>query len=176
MKQIIAAILCMAMALGAHAQTVLAGSTKQTPDMDANTKGSAEAFYLTATASGTLGFIALDVDSLNSAKTIEVGLYSDKTSGCSYKLTHCPGTLLSYGMLYSAVAGRNNVAMSGSIQIVKGTNYWEAVWGAGGSRQKDGPISGYLAAGSSAPPAATPEQRSLSRITEKPEGSADWQI
>jgi hypothetical protein len=50
----------MAMALGAHAQTVLAGSTKQTPDMDANTKGSAEAFYLTETSTAAVTVTATD--------------------------------------------------------------------------------------------------------------------
>jgi alpha-tubulin suppressor-like RCC1 family protein len=94
----------------------LVGSPQLQTNVDSNPAGTAEAFRYTATSDGCVTKLSAYLDSTNTARTVQVGLYGDAAG--------TPGTLLTSGTLTAPVNGAwNNVAVPPAI-ISAGTNYW----------------------------------------------------
>ena len=88
-------------------------------NVDSNVNGTAEAFYYTATASGTASTFNLYVDSTNTAANIVVGVYAGTTTA--------PTTLLTVGSLSNPTPGAWNAVSINPISITSGSRYWLAV-------------------------------------------------
>jgi hypothetical protein len=87
--------------------------------VDSNANGTAEAFYFTATASGTTSTFNLYVDSTNTAANIMVGVYTGTSTA--------PTTLLTTGSLTNPLPGTWNAIPISPISITSGSRYWLAV-------------------------------------------------
>jgi hypothetical protein len=97
----------------------LLGTSTVGPTVDSNPTGMAEALRVKATASGTLGFLTVYVDSGSTATKLLVGLYGEQSGE--------PNRLQSKGSRGSLVAGAwNRVAVS-NYSVVAGRYYWVAV-------------------------------------------------
>jgi hypothetical protein len=103
---------------------LLLGSTAFQPQRDQNAAGQAEAFEVTASASGDVAAFNVYVD-LGSSGPFIVGLYAD--GGDS------PSTLLGSATISSPVAGAWNTVDAPSVSIAAGTTYWIAVLGPSGT-------------------------------------------
>jgi hypothetical protein len=105
--------------------TQLVGDQALEPKIDGNTAGLAEAFSVTAGASGTVTQLSLYIDATSAASRLTVGLYSSSGSH--------PGNLLTQGTVGSPVAGAwNSVAVPGA-PVTAGTAYWIAALSPGGA-------------------------------------------
>jgi len=103
------------------AATVLIGDQAVEASLDKNPAGRAEAFPAPANSTGTVGAIALYLDSTSGTGPVYVGLYANNNGH--------PGTLLGQGSTTSPVAGDwNQIAIAPS-GVTAGQQYWIAVLG-----------------------------------------------
>ena len=102
-------------------RTVLFGNQAIESNLDSDSRGVAEAFQATATASGTLSSITVYLDSTSTATKIYIGLYADNSGH--------PGALLSQGSSTQLTSGSWNVISTLGIPIASGTKYWIAILG-----------------------------------------------
>ena len=109
-----------------RAQTVLVGDQAIESNLDSNATGLAEAFPVTAVASGQVGSINLFVDESSAATKIYVGIYKD-TSGK-------PGTLLTQGSTTHIAPGTWNTVAVSAASLTSGTAYWIAILGTTGGK------------------------------------------
>jgi outer membrane protein assembly factor BamB len=110
----------MVLAAGA----TLVGDQTIYSSVDSNTAGHAEAFRATASASGTVTSLSVDVDPSSHGKSMVAGLYTDNGG--------TPGSLLAQGQLTSPAAGWNSVTLP-AVNVTGGNVYWIAVLGPAGS-------------------------------------------
>jgi outer membrane protein assembly factor BamB len=110
------------------AGTVFGGDTSVEPSHDSNSPGRAEAFRLTATASGTVQTISVYVDATSTATKLVAGLYTNTSSG------H-PGALLGRGSLSTPMIGAWNDVSISSVDVTSGATYWIAILGPSGTLQ-----------------------------------------
>ena len=117
----VAVVLVLSLSAGAgHAAgVVLLGDQTVEPGSDSDAAGLAEAFRVTASASGTLASLSVYVSTASSSTRLVAGLYASNTAG-----TH-PAGLLAQGSLSGPVKGGwNAVALSSQPQVTAGTVYW----------------------------------------------------
>ena len=106
-------------ASAADAATVrLAGTDVVGSHVSSATNGSAEVYRTTATTTGTVSSISLNLDGTSDASGLEVGIYADNAGQ--------PTTLLTSGRTDSPVAGWNQVTVP-SAQLEAGKAYWIAL-------------------------------------------------
>ena len=122
-----AALLLILLVTAPAGAATLVGGAQVLPTTDNNPAGTAEAFRVAATATGTVAKISVYVDATSTAATIVTGLYTDSASH--------PAALLGQGTLTNPVTGAwNDVAIAAS-PVTAGANYWIAILGpAGGNR------------------------------------------
>jgi hypothetical protein len=85
----------------------LAGSMLVQPTVDSNSAGAAEAFMVTAEASGTSQAVNIYLDATNSATRLVVGVYAD--------VSGVPGALMSTGTISTLKAGSWNTVAVGRL-------------------------------------------------------------
>ncbi|SFK30337.1 PQQ-binding-like beta-propeller repeat protein [Methylocapsa palsarum] len=107
------------------AGTILIGAQQTALSIDSNTSGTAEAFMVTASVSGTVVSLTVYVDAISKSKNIVVGLYADKNG--------TPGNLLTQGTLSSPVASTWNTIPVANASVTAGVTYWIAILGPSGS-------------------------------------------
>ncbi len=101
--------------------SVLFGSQTAQGQLDDNALGTAEAFQVTASASGTVTKLSIFLDASSTGATLVAGLYSDAGGR--------PGTLIAQGSSTQLTAGAwNTVTIPGAI-VSAGTPYWLAILG-----------------------------------------------
>ena len=125
------------------AGVVLVGNQTVITTADTNAAGQAEAFRTTAGASGAIASISVYIDASSAARTLVLGIYTDKSG--------TPGTLLTQGQLAGPVAGWNTVSVP-SANVTAGSVYWIAVLspaGAGKITLRDVGSAGIRSEGSS---------------------------
>lgn len=116
-------LLLTSSSLFAQQQTLL-GSAEIHRHVDSDAAGIAEAFPVTASASGQVNTISIFVDGSNTAATIWVGVYAAYSGR--------PRSLLSQGAILNPAAGQwNSVAVPG-VQVTQGRHYWLALLGSRG--------------------------------------------
>ncbi len=113
-------------ATGLSAQTVLMGDQAIESSLDTNTTGLAEAFPVTATASGQVGSINFFLDESSAATKVYVGIYKDASGK--------PGTLLTQGSTTQLYPGTWNSVTVTAASVTSGTAYWIAILGATGGQ------------------------------------------
>jgi RHS repeat-associated protein len=101
--------------------TVMVGNQALESNLDKNPAGRAEAFPAIANTTGSLGTIALYLDSTSGSGPVDVGLYEDNSGH--------PGTLIAQGTTVSPVAGSWNQISITPSNITAGLRYWIAVLG-----------------------------------------------
>ncbi len=106
------------------AQTVLAGNQTIGSNLDSTAAGLAEAFPVTATASGQVTSINFFLDESSTATKIYVGIYNN--SGAN------PGSLLTQGSATQLFPGTWNSISVTAANVTSGTAYWIAILGASG--------------------------------------------
>lgn len=105
------------------ADTLLLGSATPGAALDDDPSGSAEAFKVTASATGSVDHLSFYLDSTNRSTRLTLGIYAASGSH--------PGTLLTSGTTAAPAAGWNTVAVTPTA-LTSGTAYWVAVLGTGG--------------------------------------------
>src|SRR6266478_5799244 len=105
--------------------SVLFGDTSIEGSQDWDSAGTAEAFQVTASATGTVGGLTVYLDSLSSAKQLFVALYTNAGGN--------PGVLLTQGAITTLQAGAWNTVTVPSTNVASGTMYWIAILGTGGT-------------------------------------------
>jgi hypothetical protein len=113
-------------ATNSSAQTVLVGNQAIEANLDSNATGLAEAFPVTATASGTVGSINFFLDESSAATKIYVGIYKDSSGK--------PGSLLTQGSGTQFYPGTWNSITVTAASLTSGTAYWIAILGTTGSK------------------------------------------
>lgn len=112
-------------ALGGSNPTVLLGNTSIEPWGYILKPGQTEAFKIKDTSSGTIGTFHLWVGTLNTATSIDVGLYSESGGHA--------GSLITSGIISSPKKGEwNEVSVKPTSKIESGISYWLAFLGQGG--------------------------------------------
>jgi beta-glucanase (GH16 family) len=111
--------------LPVHADSIFLGQQQVAPTVDTNSAGMAEAFIVTASASGTITSLSAYVDASSNANSLIIGLYSDNSG--------TPGSLLTQGTLTSPVAGTWNTVSVPNANVAAGSVYWIAILGPSGS-------------------------------------------
>jgi hypothetical protein len=106
----------------AFADTILGTPTPGTA-LDDDAAGTAEAFRVSASASGTVDHLSFYVDSTNRATRLSLGVYA--ASGAH------PGALLTSGSSSAVAPGWNTIAVT-ETPLTSGTAYWVAALGTGG--------------------------------------------
>jgi hypothetical protein len=115
--------------------TILLGTSTLTNVADNNSAGSAEAFPVTASASGTLDLLTIYIDSGNAASQLVVGLYSDNGGH--------PGTLLTQATSSTLTSSTWSAVTVPAAPVTSGVKYWVAILGLGGQLNfRDGNQSG----------------------------------
>jgi len=100
---------------------VLLGDQNVESGADSDSRGTAEAFQATASASGTVGTISIYLDTSSTASTMVAGIYADSGGH--------PGALIAQGSSSQLTAGAwNTVTIPGAI-VSAGTRYWIAILG-----------------------------------------------
>ena len=107
------------------AGNALVGDTTVEPAVDSDPGGLAEAFQMTATATGAVDTLTVYVDSSSTASTLVAGLYVDNAGH--------PGALLTQGSQSKPTAGAWNAVATTSVSVTSGAKYWLALLGAAGS-------------------------------------------
>jgi len=97
----------------------LVGSPQLQTNVDSNPAGTAEAFRYNATSDGSVTKLSAYLDSTSTARTVQVGLYSDAAG--------TPGTLLTSGTLTAPVNGAWNHVSVPPATVSAGTSYWLAL-------------------------------------------------
>jgi outer membrane protein assembly factor BamB len=88
---------------------------------DSNSLGQAEAFQVTASASGTVSTLSIYVDASSTATTMFAGIYAESSGH--------PGALIAQGSSSQLTAGAwNTIPIPGAI-VSAGTPYWIAILG-----------------------------------------------
>src|SRR5580704_2329756 len=119
---VLAALLSVCLcATGLNAQTVLVGDQTIEANLDSNATGLAEAFPVTATASGQVGSINFFLDESSTATKIYVGIYKDASGK--------PGSLLTQGSTTQLAPGTWNSVTVSAVSLTSGTAYWIAILG-----------------------------------------------
>ncbi len=96
------------------------GTTYLGSNQEASSAGKAKAFQYTASASGQVARLYVYVDSLSTATSVEIGIYTNTGS-------NNPGTLLVKGKIVNPTNGQwNSVVVTGT-NLTAGTKYWIAV-------------------------------------------------
>jgi hypothetical protein len=103
----------------------LFGAETILPSADNNVAGSAEAFRITASASGSLTTLRVFVDAPSAATTLIAGLYTDNAGH--------PGTLLTQGTLNNPTNDQWNNVTVPAASLTAGTVYWVALLSPAGS-------------------------------------------
>ena len=116
-------LIVLSMPAFAQTQQVL-GNSHILNLLDTNNIGMAEAFPVTASASGQVNYLSLYLDGSNTATTISVGLY---TSHYGH-----PSALLRQAVIAQPVAGTWNSVQIPGVQVTQGKRYWVAVLGLNG--------------------------------------------
>ena len=98
---------------------VLLGTQTIQSTADSDGPGIAEAWRTTATTSGTLGSLAIYVDSGNTATRLVAGLYTDASNK--------PGTLLAQGAINGPTSGAWNTVNIPATSVTAGTGYWISI-------------------------------------------------
>lgn len=105
--------------------TVLLGNTNVEPWGYILKPGQSEAFRIKATNSGPIGALHLWVGTLNTATSIDIGLYSESERHA--------GSLIASGIISSPKKGEwNEASVKTTSKIENGTQYWLAILGQGG--------------------------------------------
>jgi hypothetical protein len=86
---------------------------------DSNSGGTAEAFRITATNTGTLNSLVAYVGSATTSSSVLVGLYASNG-------TH-PGALLTSGTITNPTKNAWNTVTVSPVSVTAGTNYWIAI-------------------------------------------------
>jgi hypothetical protein len=107
-----------------NAQTVLVGDQTIESNLDSNATGLAEAFPVTASASGQVGSINFFLDESSASTKIYVGIYKDASGK--------PGSLLTQGSTTQFAPGTWNSVPVSAASLTSGTAYWIAILGAAG--------------------------------------------
>jgi hypothetical protein len=97
----------------------LLGAETILPSADSNVAGSAEAFRMSATASGSLTTLRVYVDTPSAATTLVAGIYTNNAGH--------PGTLLTQGTLNNPTRGAWNNVTVPAASLTSGTVYWVAL-------------------------------------------------
>ena len=122
-----AVLLCLLLcAASLDAQTVLLGNQGIQSNLDSDAVGLAEAFPVTATASGQVGSINFFLDESSAAAKVYVGIYNDAGGK--------PGSLLTQGSTTQLFGGTWNSANVTAATITSGTAYWIAILGTSGGK------------------------------------------
>jgi Glucodextranase, domain B/PKD domain/Viral BACON domain/Carboxypeptidase regulatory-like domain len=116
-------LLCAA---GLSAQTFLVGTQAIESNLDSTAVGVAEAFPVTATASGQVGSINFFLDETSAATKVYVGIYNNSSGN--------PGSLLTQGSTTKLFPGTWNSVTVTAATITSGTAYWIAILGASGGK------------------------------------------
>ena len=111
-------------AVSLSAQSVLVGNQSIESNIDSNATGLAEAFPVTASASGQVGSINFFLDPASAATKIYLGIYTN-TNG------H-PGSLLTQGSITQFARGTWNSVPVNPVNVTSGTAYWIAILGTTG--------------------------------------------
>lgn len=119
------AIILAAVGVFGPSDPILLGNNILESQHDSVSLGQSEAFQLLALTSGNTTTFNLYVDSSNTAKSAVVGIYSARRNN--------PNILMSSGEISSLNNGTWNSAKISSIKLVKGTTYWIAILGKGGT-------------------------------------------
>ena len=115
---------CAALPDIAAAQLLL-GDSAVDPSTDNDSAGLAEAFEVTATASGSLDTLHIYLDGSSGSTSVQLGLYSNVNGH--------PGTLLAQGSMSGpTVGGWNSIAVAPT-PVTAGAAYWIALLGTGGT-------------------------------------------
>lgn len=104
---------------GGASTAFLGGDQTIEPSADHNNAGTAEAFQITASSTGTITQIQVYVDPLSTASALTAGLYSDAGGH--------PGALLAQGALNAPPAGGWDAVPVTATSIESGTKYWIAL-------------------------------------------------
>ena len=110
--------------ISAGTDPVLFGDETIEATTDNETAGQTAAFPFSNSTAGTTASISVYVDTSNAAKTLIVGLYSDRKGQ--------PGSLLTQGSSSLLVGGAWNQVSISSAAVSSGRTYWIAVLGRGG--------------------------------------------
>jgi outer membrane protein assembly factor BamB len=94
----------------------LGGNQAIERNLDQNVAGAAEAFQLTAAASGTAGTVSVYVDASSSATTLVAGIYADNGGH--------PGALLTQGSKAAPTGGAWADVAVPPVSIISGAKYW----------------------------------------------------
>jgi RHS repeat-associated protein len=108
------------------AQNVLVGDQTIEANLDSNATGLAEAFPVTAAASGQVQSINLFLDESSAATKIYVGIYKDASGK--------PGSLLTQGSTTQLFPGTWNTIPVTAASLTSGTAYWIAILGTTGGK------------------------------------------
>src|SRR5579875_1996794 len=116
--------------------TILLGTQTIQSQVGSDPIGEAQAFPITALASGTLGSLTVYLDASSNSTQIYLGVYADASGH--------PGALLAQGSNSQLREGAWNTLSISSVSIQQGTKYWIAIWGTqGGAPQfRDNTASG----------------------------------
>jgi hypothetical protein len=106
---------------GSVPSSVLLGDPQVESGVDSIPLGRAEAFQVTATASGNVQSLVVYLDSTSTASQLVAGLYADAGGH--------PGALLSQGSKAQLVSGAWNPIFIPATGVVGGTPYWIAILG-----------------------------------------------
>jgi hypothetical protein len=121
-----AALLLLGCAVpGTAAAQLLLGDSALNPSIDSDPAGLAEAFAMTATATGALDTLHVYVDASSRSTAVQLGLYSNVNGH--------PGVLLAQGRISGPVAGAWNTIAVAPTQVTAGVSYWIALLGTGGT-------------------------------------------
>ena len=110
-------------ALGQTPEILLGNRTVQS-SLDNDTSEMAEAFPVTATASGQINSLSLFLDGSNTAATVWVGLYTNYSGH--------PSRLLSQAVIQRPLSGNWNSVTVPATQVTLGKRYWIALLGVNG--------------------------------------------
>jgi len=125
-------------AYAAFAQTspVVLGNSQILSSLDSNDSGMAEAFPVTANATGQINSLWVFLDSSNTAQSVWIALYTSNSGH--------PRALLTQANITNPVPGMWNTAAVPAIQVRQGARYWLALLGLNGQvRFHDGTSSCY---------------------------------
>jgi hypothetical protein len=109
----------------AASSTLLLGDSAVESGSDQLVAGQAEAFRLTASATGLTGAVHLYISIGNAATTLLAGIYTNAGKR--------PGSLLSAGSAHTTASGTWTTVPIAGVQLTAGQTYWLAILGRGGA-------------------------------------------
>jgi hypothetical protein len=109
---------------GGSGTGVLLGQQELETQRDSVAAGEAEAFPLTASATGTVGSLTIYLDGTSTTARLTAGLYADANGH--------PRTLLAQGSRTSPTPGAWNTITIPGVAVTAGTRYWIAIMGTQG--------------------------------------------